>query len=128
MPGRAASRSRLIYGAGALLVLVATAVRPSLPALPPAQARGLSADSGPLLAVPGAVSAAVATAHDVGPADASAAIDVAVALPWQNQAALNSLLSDLYNPSSPRFHQFLTADQFDSQFAVSTDKRTAIST
>jgi kumamolisin len=41
---------------------------------------------------------------------------VVLVLPLRNQAELDNLLQDLYNPSSPSFHKFLTVDQFTAEF------------
>ncbi len=41
---------------------------------------------------------------------------VAIALPLRNQAGLTSLLSQLYDPSSPKYRQFLSVEQFTEQF------------
>ena len=48
--------------------------------------------------------------------DGSSQLKLAIGLPLRNREALTHLLHDLYNPSSPRFHQYLTADQFARQF------------
>ncbi len=37
----------------------------------------------------------------------------------QQQQALQKLLADQQNPKSPRFHQWLTSDQFGQQFGLS---------
>ncbi len=42
-----------------------------------------------------------------------------IALPLQNQAALESFLTGLYTPGSPTFHQFLTVEQFTAQYGPS---------
>jgi kumamolisin len=39
-----------------------------------------------------------------------------LALPLRNQPALQSFLQDLYNPSSPSFHQFLTVSEFTAAY------------
>ena len=46
-------------------------------------------------------------------------ITAQIIMPLSNQAALDSLLQSLYDPSSPNFHHFLTADQFAQQFSAS---------
>ena len=43
-------------------------------------------------------------------------ISFSIVLPPRNPADLDSLLDRLYDPSSPDFHHFLTADQFTAQF------------
>lgn len=45
-------------------------------------------------------------------------VKVAFTLPLSNQDKLNTLLQNLYNPSSPQFHQWLTPEQFADQFGA----------
>lgn len=47
-------------------------------------------------------------------------LNLAVALKIQNSGQLNSFLTDLYNPSSPQYHQYLTAQQFTDKFIGNT--------
>jgi len=42
-----------------------------------------------------------------------------IIMPLGNQANLNTLIQNLYNPKSPNFHQFLTPSQFAQSFAPS---------
>lgn len=64
--------------------------------------------------VPAAVSQNVAT--QVGRPEASRVMHVAIALPQRNQAELGLLLRELYDPSSPRFRQFLSVAEFTERF------------
>jgi len=48
------------------------------------------------------------------PADRS--LDLTIALSFNHEAELNQLLSDLYDPTSPLFHQFLTPAEFSERF------------
>ena len=43
-------------------------------------------------------------------------LQLAIGLPLRNQAALDDLLRQIYDPASPKFHQFLTPEQFTEQF------------
>jgi uncharacterized repeat protein (TIGR01451 family) len=43
-------------------------------------------------------------------------INLAIGLPLRNQSTLSNLLSDIYNPASPRYHQYVTAEQFTAMF------------
>jgi len=52
----------------------------------------------------------------VGHLPASQTMRLTIALPLRNQPALMSFLQDLYNPSSPSFHQFLTVEQFTAAY------------
>ncbi len=44
---------------------------------------------------------------------------LAIGLPLRNQAALSNLLADIYDPASPRFHQYLSVEQFTAMFGPS---------
>ncbi len=48
--------------------------------------------------------------------DGSRRLNLAIGLPLRNRGTLTNLLRDLYDPASPRFHQYLTARQFAEQF------------
>jgi kumamolisin len=43
-------------------------------------------------------------------------------LPLRNPAALNSFLSDVYNPKSPNYHHFVTPQQFTARFGPTQDQ------
>jgi pseudomonalisin len=61
------------------------------------------------------------TTVDLGPADPSTQIETAVlAIPLTSDAdvRLNMLLRDQQDPSSPRYHQWLTPEQFAEQFCA----------
>ena len=47
-------------------------------------------------------------------------------LPLRNQAELDQLLDDLYNPDSASFHHFLTVEQFTEQFGPTQDDYNAV--
>jgi subtilase family serine protease len=51
---------------------------------------------------------------------------VEVALAPQNQAGLNSALQAIYTEGSSQYHQFLSAGQFDAQYAPSAAERSAV--
>jgi len=44
----------------------------------------------------------------VGPLAESTPIDVVIALPTRNAELRTALLRDIYDPASPRFHQYLS--------------------
>ena len=48
--------------------------------------------------------------------------ELAIALPLRHEAELNQLLKDLYDPSSPRFHHYLTVEQFADRFAPTKEE------
>jgi hypothetical protein len=53
-------------------------------------------------------------------------LQLSIVLPLRNQAGLASLLSRLYDPSSPDYHHFLSADQFTQQFAPTAQDYEAV--
>ncbi len=63
--------------------------------------------------VPAAVAAGLAP---VGRLPETQRLNLAFALPLRNQPALTDLLERLYDPSSPRYHQYLTTAQFTAEF------------
>jgi len=56
------------------------------------------------------------TAHFLGNLSSSQSLRLVITLPLRNQDELNQLIQDLYNPTSPSYHQFLTVDQFTAEF------------
>jgi subtilase family serine protease len=58
----------------------------------------------------------------VGTTPASQSLDLSVGLQTRNTAELNSLLSDINDPDSSSYHQYLTPDQFTQQFAPTDDQ------
>lgn len=55
----------------------------------------------------------------VGKLPAAQTVDMAITLPLRNQPGLTNLLKDLYDPTSPRYRQFLTVEEFTEQFGPS---------
>jgi len=51
---------------------------------------------------------------------------LAIGLPLRNQAGLTALIQDLYDPGSPKFRQYLSADQFAAQFGPSPQDYEAV--
>ena len=47
-------------------------------------------------------------------------------LALRNQDQLNTLLHDLYDPSSPNYHQFLSVAEFAQRFGPTTDQQQAV--
>ncbi len=60
--------------------------------------------------------AAPATEPAIAPVQAQQTIPFGFTLPLRNQAALEALLQDQRNPSSPHYRQYLTAQQFAAQY------------
>lgn len=55
-------------------------------------------------------------------------LQMSVGLELNNRAQLSALLSDLYNPSSPSYHQFLSVEQFTQRFGPTTAQEQAVFT
>src|SRR6516225_4967745 len=64
----------------------------------------------------GHVPKAAATLQSVGSLPPAKQMRLAIALPLRNQSALSKLLTDLYDPNSPRYRQYLTPEQFTDAF------------
>lgn len=58
-------------------------------------------------------------APKVGPVAAAQKLKLSISLPIRNQAELDLLLHDLQDPQSPRFHQYLSPEEFTARFAPS---------
>jgi len=65
--------------------------------------------------VPDAVSTGVAAR--VGDAPSSQSLKLALNLPLRNEAELDSLIQQIYDPSSPNYHHYLTSQEFTDRFA-----------
>lgn len=71
----------------------------------------------PLVVIPGAASyGAVAASYPVA-AGTNATVPVLITLALENASRLGPLLAQLEDPSSPRYHQYLTAEAFANEFA-----------
>jgi hypothetical protein len=68
----------------------------------------------------GTSDAAPTGSQPIGSLPGSQTLNVALTLALHNQAQLDNLLSDLYNPASPNYRQFLTVEQFTAQFGPTT--------
>ncbi len=60
---------------------------------------------------------ATSAPQNMGPEDASKQISVTVWLNPNNQALLDSTVAQMYDKSSARYHQFMTMDDLNKQFA-----------
>jgi subtilase family serine protease len=63
----------------------------------------------------------------VGAEDQAAPLTVTVWLKQHNEAALDALLQQMYDKSSPNYHHWLTMDQYRAQFAPSAQDVAAVS-
>jgi subtilase family serine protease len=76
-----------------------------------------SASSQPLVAIPQNVSPAVGTSARMADLAPSSQISFAVALKLRDEAGLNSFISQVSDPNSSMYHQFLTPAQFNARYA-----------
>jgi uncharacterized repeat protein (TIGR01451 family) len=79
-----------------------------------------------LKALPGHVPQAVLQTAVVGPADPGTNMYLSIGLPLRNQAALNTLVAQIYDPSSPNYHHYLTPEEFADQFGPTTNDYEAV--
>jgi len=56
------------------------------------------------------------TAHYLGNLSSAQALRLTITLPLRNQDELDQLIQNLYDPTSPSYHHFLTVDQFTAEF------------
>ena len=49
-------------------------------------------------------------------------LNLSIGMQLRNPSGLDSLLSDIYDPNSPQYHQYLTPDQFEQMFAPTSDQ------
>jgi subtilase family serine protease len=73
--------------------------------------------------IPNTVHPRAHLANDLGPAPADTRLDMSIRFNMSaaQQAALDQLLLDQQNPSSPLYHQWLTPSQFGAQFGLSSN-------
>src|SRR5271169_866272 len=76
-----------------------------------------------LIAAPG-FSASTNDTKNLGPENESKQISVTVWLKPHNKAALDTMVEQMYDKSSPNYHKFLTLKEYKTQFAP-TAKDTA---
>src|ERR1043166_31979 len=78
--------------------------------------------------VHGHVPAVTTSLAPVGRLPADQRLNLAIGLPLRNREGLTNLLENLYDPHSPMFRQYLTAEQFAEQFGPSTNDYEALIT
>ncbi|MGC2298305.1 MAG: protease pro-enzyme activation domain-containing protein [Acidobacteriaceae bacterium] len=69
---------------------------------------------------------ATGEAKALGQMPATQSLRLVLTLPLRNQQELDTLLDDLYNPSSPSYRHFLTVDQFTAEFGPTQDDYNAV--
>src|SRR5208282_4983486 len=76
--------------------------------------------------VPAAVSTGVAPL--VGHVPSEQRLSLAISLPLRNQAELDDLLQQLYDPHSPSYHKYLSVQEFTERFGpAEADHRAVLS-
>ena len=75
--------------------------------------------SGPNVTLNGNHPPEATTMFPAGRANSSAQLNLEVTLQLRNRPALDQLLRDQQDPTSPRYHQWLTSGQFTAQFGPS---------
>ena len=84
-----------------------------------------AADPG-LTPLRGHVPAAAAHLQARGRLPATTDLKLAIGLPLRNPEALTNLLQQIYDPSSPNYHQYLTPDEFTAQFGPTESNYQAV--
>src|SRR5450432_2915772 len=74
----------------------------------------------------GHVSAVVKSLSPLGRLPGTNHLNLAIGLPLRNQAALSSLLQQIYDPASPNYHHYLTPEQFTERFGPTEDDYQAV--
>ena len=65
--------------------------------------------------------------QSTGELPAETQMNLTIGLPVRNAPALESLVRDVYDPSSPLYHHFLTPDEFAAQFGPTPEQYQAVS-
>jgi len=55
-------------------------------------------------------------------ADANQQLNLSIGLQLRNQSDLDNMLSAIYDPQSPQYHQYVTPEQFNQLFAPTSDQ------
>lgn len=120
------SRSISLLALPLLLIAAATSPTPSAAAV---QSRIQSIGTGTGVALPNSIPRRATLGTDLGAAPASlklSSMTMYFNMTAAQQAALTQLLIDQQNPSSPRYHQWLTPEQFGAQFGLSSQDIAAV--
>ncbi len=80
------------------------------------------ADQNPRVTLSGQAVPLIQQAQLMQTMDPSQQLNLSIGLQLRNPADLDSLLSAIYDPQSPQYHQYLTPDQFNQLFAPAPDQ------
>lgn len=58
--------------------------------------------------------------------DGTNRLQLAIGLPWRDQAGLSNLLTQLYDPKSPNYHHYLSAKEFADRFGPAQEDYQAV--
>ncbi len=75
--------------------------------------------------MPGQQSFAGPSGVRVGPTNPQQVMTLAISLKVQDQHALDTFLHDLYDPTSPQFHHYLTPADFSKRF-IASERQTVV--
>lgn len=75
---------------------------------------------------PGHVPPIVKQLQPTGELPGQAQLTLAIGLPLRNTAGLDSLLREIYDPASPSYHHYLTAEEFARQFGPTDEQYQAV--
>ncbi|HEV7926146.1 MAG TPA: protease pro-enzyme activation domain-containing protein, partial [Verrucomicrobiae bacterium] len=76
----------------------------------------------------GQIPAVVPTLQPLGRLDTSTKLTLSINLPLHDLGALNSLIGQIYDPSSPLYRHYLTPDEFDARFGPTEQDYQAVIT
>jgi subtilase family serine protease len=115
-----------VFAATLVTAVLGLGLSPNFVAARPAQSSQLETAGGVRLT--GHVQPLIRSAQDLGPIDPSQKISLALvfAPTSSQQAALQQLLQDQQNPTSPRFRQWITPQQFADAYGLSTEMVDAV--
>jgi uncharacterized repeat protein (TIGR03803 family) len=82
--------------------------------------------SPPLQSVPGHVPAATAHLAPTGRLEPTRQLKLAISLPLRDKEGLTNLLRNIYDPSGPGYHHYLTSAQFAERFGPTTEDYRAV--
>jgi len=88
-------------------------------------------DPNELTALPGGVSPKLSAANDLGAMPAGQRLEqmsLRFTMTAEQQASLAQYLVDVQNPASPRYHRWLTPEQFGAQFGMAADDLAKVTT
>ncbi len=72
------------------------------------------------------IPAAVARLTPLGELPGAQRLNLAIGLPLRNEAELDNLLRQLYDPASPNYHRYLTPEQFTERFGATVEDYQAL--